>query len=159
MICFSNFLTFFLSSKFNNSSDGKSIAISYFDHRNISKEMVEKFELGYSLDKWDSLYNHLIKNQFEDNQIINAGLILENNNKKYDRFRNRIIFPIHNLSGKVIAFGARQIKEDKKQPKYINSPETKFFKKGNNLYNIDRARKLSNKINQIFLDQVFVHFL
>ncbi|MEC7851110.1 MAG: DNA primase [Bacteroidota bacterium] len=134
-----------------NSNDGKSIAISYFDHRNISKEMVEKFELGYSLDKWDSLYNHLIKNQFEDNQIINAGLILENNNKKYDRFRNRIIFPIHNLSGKVIAFGARIIKDEKNQPKYINSPETSLYIKSKVLYGLYQSKNNIRKEDTCYL--------
>ena len=134
-----------------NSRDGKSIAISYFDHRNISKEMVEKFELGYSLDKWDSLYNHLIKNQFEDNQIINAGLILENNNKKYDRFRNRIIFPIHNLSGKVIAFGARIIKDEKNQPKYINSPETSLYIKSKVLYGLYQSKNNIRKEDTCYL--------
>ena len=134
-----------------NTSDGKSIAISYFDHRNISKEMVEKFELGYSLDKWDSLYNHLIKNQFEDNQIINAGLILENNNKKYDRFRNRIIFPIHNLSGKVIAFGARIIKDEKNQPKYINSPETSLYIKSKVLYGLYQSKNNIRKEDTCYL--------
>ena len=134
-----------------NTGDGKSIAISYFDHRNISKEMVEKFELGYSLDKWDSLYNHLIKNQFEDNQIINAGLILENNNKKYDRFRNRIIFPIHNLSGKVIAFGARIIKDEKNQPKYINSPETSLYIKSKVLYGLYQSKNNIRKEDTCYL--------
>ena len=134
-----------------NTSDGKSIAISYFDHRNISKEMVKMFELGYSLDKWDSLYNHLIKNQFEDNQIINAGLILENNNKKYDRFRNRIIFPIHNLSGKVIAFGARIIKDEKNQPKYINSPETSLYIKSKVLYGLYQSKNNIRKEDTCYL--------
>lgn len=134
-----------------NTNDGKSIAVSYFDHRNISLEMIEKFELGYSLDKWDSLYNHLIKNQFEDIQIINAGLILENNNKKYDRFRNRIIFPIHNLSGKVIAFGARIIKDEKNQPKYINSPETLLYIKSKVLYGLYQSKNNIRKEDTCYL--------
>ena len=134
-----------------NTAEGKSIAVSYFDHRNISKEMVEKFELGYSQDKWDSLYNYLVKNQFEDNQIINAGLILENNNKKYDRFRNRIIFPIHNLSGKVIAFGARIIKDEKNQPKYINSPETSLYIKSKVLYGLYQSKNNIRKEDVCYL--------
>ena len=134
-----------------STTEGKSIAVSYFDHRNISKEMVEKFELGYSQDKWDSLYNYLVKNQFEDNQIINAGLILENNNKKYDRFRNRIIFPIHNLSGKVIAFGARIIKDEKNQPKYINSPETSLYIKSKVLYGLYQSKNNIRKEDVCYL--------
>ena len=103
-----------------STDEGKSIALSYLEHRDIENSMIKKFEIGYSLDKWDSLLKFLLKNQFTEDQILKAGLILENNEKKYDRFRNRIIFPIHNISGKVIAFGARQIKEEKSQPKYIN---------------------------------------
>ena len=84
--------------------EGKNVALTYFEHRVISKEMIKKFELGYSLDKWNSLYDNLKKLKYSEKLMISAGLILEKNNKKYDRFRNRIIFPIHNISGKVIAF-------------------------------------------------------
>ena len=133
------------------SEEGKSIAISYFDHRNIDKNMIEKFELGYSLDKWDSLHKYLLKNQFEDELIIKGGLILENNNKKYDRFRNRIIFPIHNLSGKVIAFGARILKDIKDQPKYINSPETSLYIKSKVLYGLYQSKNIIRKEDNCYL--------
>ena len=131
--------------------EGKNIALTYFNHRKISTEMIKKFELGYSLDKWDSLYKFLIKNQFSDDNIIKAGLILENNNKKYDRFRNRVIFPIHNLSGKTIAFGARILAEDKKQPKYINSPETSLYIKSNTLYGLYQSKNEIRKLDNCFL--------
>ena len=131
--------------------EGKNIALTYFNHRKISVDMIKKFELGYSLDKWDSLYKFLIKNQFSDDNIIKAGLILENNNKKYDRFRNRVIFPIHNLSGKTIAFGARILAEDKKQPKYINSPETSLYIKSNILYGLYQSKNEIRKLDNCFL--------
>ena len=131
--------------------EGKNIALTYFNHRKISVDMIKKFELGYSLDKWDSLYKFLIKNQFSDDNIIKAGLILENNNKKYDRFRNRVIFPIHNLSGKTIAFGARILAEDKKQPKYINSPETSLYIKSNTLYGLYQSKNEIRKLDNCFL--------
>ena len=131
--------------------EGKNIALTYFNHRKISTDMIKKFELGYSLDKWDSLYKFLIKNQFSDDNIIKAGLILENNNKKYDRFRNRVIFPIHNLSGKTIAFGARILAEDKKQPKYINSPETSLYIKSNTLYGLYQSKNEIRKLDNCFL--------
>ena len=131
--------------------EGKNIALTYFNHRNISVDMIKKFELGYSIDKWDSLYKFLIKNQFSDDNIIKAGLILENNNKKYDRFRNRVIFPIHNLSGKTIAFGARILTEDKKQPKYINSPETSLYIKSNILYGLYQSKYEIRKLDNCFL--------
>ena len=131
--------------------EGKNIALTYFNHRKISIDMIKKFELGYSLDKWDSLYKYLIKNQFSDDNITKAGLILENNNKKYDRFRNRVIFPIHNLSGKTIAFGARILAEDKKQPKYINSPETSLYIKSNILYGLYQSKNEIRKLDNCFL--------
>ena len=131
--------------------EGKNIALTYFNHRKISVDMIKKFELGYSLDKWDSLYKFLIKNQFSDDNIIKAGLILENNNKKYDRFRNRVIFPVHNLSGKTIAFGARILAEDKKQPKYINSPETSLYIKSNILYGLYQSKNEIRKLDNCFL--------
>ena len=131
--------------------EGKSIALTYFNHRNINEEMINKFELGYSVDKWDSLYNYLVKNQFDEDQIIKAGLILENNNKKYDRFRNRVIFPIQNLSGKTIAFGARILSEEKNQPKYINSPETSLYIKSNTLYGLYQSKNTIRIMDNCYL--------
>ena len=131
--------------------EGKSIALTYFNHRNINEEMINKFELGYSVDKWDSLYNYLVKNQFDEDQIIKAGLILENNNKKYDRFRNRVLFPIQNLSGKTIAFGARILSEEKNQPKYINSPETSLYIKSNTLYGLYQSKNTIRKMDNCYL--------
>ena len=134
-----------------STDEGKSIALSYLEHRNIENSMIKKFEIGYSLDKWDSLLKFLLKNQFSEDQILKAGLILENNEKKYDRFRNRIIFPIHNISGKVIAFGARQIKEEKNQPKYLNSPETSLYIKSNILYGLYHSKNQIRKEDNCYL--------
>ncbi|HIF48700.1 MAG TPA: DNA primase [Cytophagales bacterium] len=131
--------------------EGKNIALTYFEHRVISKEMIKKFELGYSLDKWNSLYDNLKTLKYSEKLMVSAGLILEKNNKKYDRFRNRIIFPIHNISGKVIAFGARQIKDDENQPKYINSPETTLYIKSNILYGIYQSKNSIRKDDKCYL--------
>lgn len=134
-----------------NSEEGKSIALSYLEHREVSEDMIEKFEIGYSLDKWDSLLQYLSKNQFNKDQILKAGLILENNDKKYDRFRNRLMFPIHNISGKVIAFGARIISEQKNQPKYVNSPETPLYFKSNVLYGLYQSKNNIRKLDNCIL--------
>ena len=134
-----------------NSDEGKSIALSYLEHREVSGDMIEKFEIGYSLDKWDSLLQYLSKNQFNKDQILKAGLILENNDKKYDRFRNRLMFPIHNISGKVIAFGARIISEQKNQPKYVNSPETPLYVKSNVLYGLYQSKNNIRKLDNCIL--------
>ena len=136
-----------------STDEGKSIALSYLEHRDIENSMIKKFEIGYSLDKWDSLLKFLLKNQFSEDQILKAGLILENNEKKYDRFRNRIIFPIHNISGKVIAFGARQIKEEKNQPKYLNSPETSLYIKSNILYGLYHSKNQIRKEDNCYLGE------
>mgnify|MGYP006083863117 CR=1 FL=1 len=131
--------------------EGKNIALTYFEHRKVSDSMIKKFELGYSLDSWNSLNDHLNTLKYSEELMLSAGLILEKNNKKYDRFRNRIIFPIHNISGKVIAFGARQIKNDDKQPKYINSPETVLYIKSNILYGIYQSKNTIRKEDKCYL--------
>ena len=134
-----------------NSKEGKSLAKTYLEHRQVDVKMIKKFELGYSFDKWDSLYKYLIDNKFNEEHVSKAGLILENNNKKYDRFRGRLMFPIHNISGKVIAFGARLIKDEKNQPKYINSPETDLYIKSKVLYGLYQSKNHIRKFDKCYL--------
>ena len=134
-----------------NSKEGKSLAKTYLEHRQVDVKMIEKFELGYSFDKWDALYKYLIDNKFNEENVSKAGLILENNNKKYDRFRGRLMFPIHNISGKVIAFGARLIKDEKNQPKYINSPETDLYVKSKVLYGLYQSKNHIRKFDKCYL--------
>jgi len=127
------------------------IARDYLKKRNLSKEEVKKFKIGY-VEKNPNFYEKL-KNEFSKKSLIESGLFyLDEKKKKYvERFRDRIIFPINNISGQPIGLGGRTFQENNYLAKYINSPETPFFKKGSNLYNLDFARKLSNKINHIFL--------
>ena len=127
------------------------IAREYLKKRNLSKDEVKKYKLGY-VGQNPSLYDKL-KNNFSEKNLIESGLFyLDEKKKTYvERFRDRIIFPINNISGQPIALGGRTFKKNSFFAKYINSPETSFFKKGSNLYNLDLARKLSNKIDHIFL--------
>ena len=127
------------------------IARSYLKQRNLSKEEVKKFKIGY-VEKNPNFYEKL-KKEFSEKILIESGLFyLDEKNKSYiERFRNRIIFPINNVSGQPIGLGGRIFQENNYTAKYINSPETPFFKKGANLYNLDLARKLSNKIDHIYL--------
>ena len=134
-----------------NSKEGNSLAKTYLDHRKVDIKMIEKFEIGYSLDKWNSLHNFFMDNSYNEEHISKAGLILENNNKKYDRFRGRLMFPIHNISGKVIAFGARLIKDEKNQPKYINSPETELYIKSKVLYGLYQSKNHIRKFDKCYL--------
>ena len=130
---------------------GQNFAMTYLDHRGINTDMIKKFNIGYSIEDWDSLLTHLIKNGFDEALIEKAGLIIVKDNKKYDRFRNRLMFPIHNITGKVIAFGARQIKEEKKQPKYINSPETLLYIKSDILYGLYQSKNEIRKEDKCYL--------
>ena len=128
-----------------------SIAREYLKKRNLSKEEVKKFKIGYVKRK-PSFYEKL-KNQFSEKALTESGLFYfdEKNKIFVERFRDRIIFPINNISGQPIGLGGRTFQDKNYLAKYINSPETLFFRKGSNLYNLDLARKLSNKIDHVYL--------
>ncbi len=127
------------------------IAKSYIKNRGLKLEDVKNFKLGYVKSDID-FFDYLSK-KFEKKDLKDSGIFYfdEKNRKFINRFKDRIIFPINNISGDVIAFGGRAIRENNYLAKYINSPETNFFKKGSNLYNLDKARKLSNKLNYVYL--------
>jgi len=126
-------------------------AREYLKRRNLSKKEVEDFKIGYVPHSPNFFEN--IKSKFNEKIIIDTGLFYfdEKKNRYVERFKDRIIFPINSITGQPIALGGRTIKENNYLAKYINSPETPFFKKGSNLYNLDYARKLSNKVEYIYL--------
>jgi len=126
-------------------------ARDYLKNRSLGKEIVKKFKIGFVA--YNSTFIEKFKDEFKENALLETGLfyIDDKKNKLVERFRNRLIFPINNLSGQPIALGGRIIEKKDYLAKYINSPETNFFKKGSNLYNLDVARKLSNKSENIFL--------
>ncbi|MDA7553183.1 DNA primase [Candidatus Pelagibacter sp.] len=126
-------------------------ARDYLKNRSLGKEEVKKFKIGY-IEKNPSFFEKL-KNEFSEQALEESGLFyLDEKKKTYvERFRGRLIFPINNISGQPIALGGRIIENLDYLAKYINSPETTFFKKGSNLYNLDLARKLSNKLDHIYL--------
>ena len=123
----------------------------YLKKRSLSKDQVKKFKIGY-IEKTPKIFDKLKKN-FNLKTLEETGLFYldEKRNTHVERFRGRLIFPINNLSGQPIALGGRIIEKKDYLAKYINSPETPFFKKGANLYNLDLARKLSTKVNNVFL--------
>ena len=126
-------------------------AKEYLKKRNLNINDVNNFKIGF-VDKESNLYNELI-NKFDKKVVDDSGLFYfdEKNKKFVERFRDRLIFPINNLSGEPIALGGRIISQNNYLAKYINSPETEFFKKGSNLYNLDKARKFSNIYEKIYL--------
>ena len=126
-------------------------AREYLKKRKLSKDDVLNFKIGFV--PFNANFYEKIKSKFSEKNIIDTGLFYFDDKKKIyvERFRDRIIFPINSITGQPIALGGRTIKENNYLAKYINSPETPFFKKGSNLYNLDYARKFSNKIEYIYL--------
>jgi len=134
-----------------NNDEGKAVGLSYFNERGIDQSTIEKFGLGYSLEAWDDFLIQAQKNGFSEEIIAKAGLSVERNEKVYDRFRGRVMFPIHNQTGKVIAFGARTLKKEGKHPKYINSPETEIYHKSSVLFGLHMAKGPIRKEDNCFL--------
>ena len=144
-----NFSEFYKNELFKNNKSIK--AKNYLKDRGLSRIEVNNFNLGFVTEDLD--FYQKLKNEFDEAIINETGLFyFDEKKKKYiSRFRNRIIFPINNISGNIIGFGGRIIDDNKNLAKYINSPETPFFKKGSNLYNLDKARKLSNNLEDVYL--------
>jgi DNA primase len=122
--------------------DGNSIGISYFRERGFNDDTIRKFQLGYSLDVRDAFTQEALKNGYQKEYLVKTGLTLEHENGGLsDRFRGRVMFPVHSLSGKVVAFGGRILKKDDKMAKYVNSPESEVYHKSNELYGIFFAKQ------------------
>ncbi len=129
-----NFARDYFIDQLKNSDNGKAIGLSYFKERGFRPEAIDKFELGFSQSTWNGFIKEAESKQFSREILEKAGLIIVKDEKVYDRFRGRVIFPIHNIIGKVIGFGARILGNDKNQPKYVNSPETPVYNKSKELY-------------------------
>ncbi|QKZ07087.1 MULTISPECIES: DNA primase [Pseudomonas] len=126
-------------------------AVEYLKGRGLSGEIARDFGLGFAPPGWDNLYKHLASDSLQQKVMIDAGLLIENaeSGKRYDRFRDRVMFPIRDSRGRVIAFGGRVLGDDK--PKYLNSPETPVFHKGQELYGLFEARKHNRNLDEIIV--------
>jgi DNA primase len=133
------------------SDEGQAVGLSYFKERGFKDNTIKDFELGYSTDAWDHFSKDAISKGYQQEILEKAGLLIRKEEKQFDRFRGRVIFPIHNVSGKVIAFGARILKTDKNQPKYLNSPETEVYHKSNILYGMFQAKTAIRNEDTCFL--------
>ncbi len=127
----------------------KERAVGYLKNRGLSGEIARDFALGYSPPGWNNLYDTLANSNFDRDLLIESGMVIENEDKTYDRFRERIMFPIRDLRGRTIAFGGRIIGDGK--PKYLNSPETPVFHKGRELYGLFEARKRNAKLTRVLV--------
>ncbi|WP_300732022.1 DNA primase [Pseudomonas sp.] len=126
-------------------------AVDYLKGRGLTGEIARDFGLGFAPPGWDNLYKHLSSDTLQQKAMIDAGLLVENaeTGKRYDRFRDRVMFPIRDSRGRIIAFGGRVLGDDK--PKYLNSPETPVFHKGQELYGLYEARKFNRSLDEIIV--------
>ena len=136
----------------HNHIDGKAIGLSYFRERGFRDDIITKFQLGYSLEVRDAFTQAALKAGYNKEYLVKTGLTIEgDNNYLGDRFRGRVMFPVHTLSGKVVAFGGRILKKDDKMAKYVNSPESEIYHKSNELYGIYFAKQAVVKQDRCFL--------
>lgn len=136
-----NFAKDYYKNTLINVEEGRSIGLSYFRERGFNDRTLEKFELGYALEGWEHFSKEAVAKGYNKELLEKTGLVVKKEDgSSYDRFRGRVIFPVHNLAGKVIAFGARMLGKEKNQPKYINSPETDIYHKSDVLYGLYQGK-------------------
>ena len=141
---------FFMDKMFSQDSRG---ALEYLSNRGLDTDLIKEHQLGYASPKWSELYELLNGKGYSDEDLLALGLVKKSEEGRiYDAFRNRIIFPIFSPSGRIIAFGGRSLEKDDSIPKYINSPDTPIFKKGKNIYGIERAINIKNKNYSILME-------
>lgn len=153
LLIVSDFARKYYSGVLWETEEGQNIGLSYFKERGFREEVIKKFELGYSLNEWDGLTKKATESGYLRELLEETGLSIRNEekNSSYDRFRGRVMFPIHNLSGRVIGFGGRILKTDPKSPKYVNSPESEIYHKSDVLYGAYFAKKAIRDQDNCFL--------
>jgi DNA primase len=141
----------FFQDQMMKTDEGRSIGLGYLRERGFRDDIIERFGCGYSPEEWDAFERTAIKDGHKRELLLKAGLIKEKDGKSYDFFRGRVIFPIHNLTGKVIAFGGRILRTDAKAPKYVNSPETELYVKSRTLYGLFQAKNAITRNDNCYL--------
>ena len=137
----SQFAADFFQEQLTQTQKGRAIGLSYFKERGFSEETIKKFQLGYSPDEWTALTDAAIEKGYQLDFLEKTGLTIVKEEKKFDRFKGRVMFPIQNISGRVLGFGGRILTSDKKAAKYLNSPESDIYHKSKVLYGIFHAKK------------------
>ena len=141
----------FFSKMLNESQEGKNIGLAYFQERGFTAESIDKFHLGYSPDQWDALTKAALNAGFQEEFLISSGLTIQKGEKLFDRFKGRVMFPIHSMSGRVMGFGGRILKQDKQSAKYVNSPESEVYQKSKVLYGLYQAKQHIAKESNCYL--------
>jgi DNA primase len=143
-----------------DTDEGKNIGLSYFKERGFSNDTIKKFELGYSPDQWEAFTGQALKEGYQEEFLVESGLsVKRDNGTLYDRYRGRVMFPIHGFTGRVIAFGGRTLKTDKNVPKYVNSPESEIYHKSSVLYGLYFAKKAIRDEDNCYLVEGYADVL
>ena len=142
-----------------NHVDGKTIGMSYFRERGFRDDIIKRFQLGYCLDTRSAFSQYAVKQGYKKDFLIKTGLSVDYNDDLFDRFHGRVMFPIHSISGRVIGFGGRTLKTDKKVAKYLNSPESEIYHKSFTLYGIFFAKKSITQENRCYLVEGYTDVL
>jgi len=141
----------FFSRQLFETEEGQDIGLSYLKERGFREEIIKKFQLGYSPEQRDAFAREAIARQYNPELLLKTGLVVNRNDQLQDNYRGRVIFPVHNHSGKVLGFGARVLKSNDKAPKYINTPENEIYVKGKILYGSYFARQSIDKADECLL--------
>lgn len=142
--------TFFVKQMLHT-DEGKSVGLSYFKNRGFTSETIEKFDLGYSPDEWQAFTDTALQKAYKLEFLEKTGLTIVKGEKRFDRFKGRVMFPIHSMSGRVLGFGGRILTNDKKQAKYLNSPESEVYHKSKVLYGLYQAKQAIAKSDNCYL--------
>ena len=134
-----------------NSNKGKAIGLSYFKERGFRDDIIKTFELGYCLDEWDAFTKAALAKGYDLKYLASTGLTIVKENRQFDRFKGRVLFPIHSMSGRILGFGGRILTADKKAAKYLNSPESDIYHKSKILYGLFQAKKEIAKQDNCYL--------
>ncbi len=149
----------YFSSTMKNDEEGLAVGMSYFRERGFRDAIIEKFQLGYCLNQRDAFVQYALKNGYSKELLLKIGLASGNEERTYDKYQGRVIFPIHNLTGKVIGFGARILSGDKTKAKYLNSPESEIYNKSQTLYGIYFAKNEISRLDNCILVEGYADVL
>jgi DNA primase len=147
----SEFANTYFQKILHKTDQGKSIGLSYFKERGFTEESIKKFDLGYSLNEWQAFTDEALKQGYNIDYLEKTGLTIVKDDKHFDRFKGRVMFPIKSMSGRVLGFGGRILINDKKAAKYVNSPESDIYHKSNVLYGIFHAKQSIAKEDNCYL--------
>jgi DNA primase len=154
-----NFAREFFSRMLFDTEEGQDVGLAYFKERGFREEIIQKFQLGYSPEKRDAFTKEALAQQYTSELLLKTGLVVNRNEQLQDNYRGRVIFPIHNHSGKVLGFGARILKSNDKAPKYINTPENEIYIKSKILYGSYFARQAIDKADECLLVEGYTDVL